>query len=112
MKVQRSDGGRRSDDEKEAQSDGLRQDRRSHVTASLQRAALCFVVGHLYCTLSHCLQYRQRRRPHTRPNRSPLSGNSSVCVCVSAHISVCVWPHLHRNRRVPLIMVCGFVIMT
>lgn len=66
----------------EGQSDGLQQGRHSHVTASLQRAALCFVVGHVCCTLSHCLQHRQRRRPHTRPNHSPLCGSSSVCVCV------------------------------
>lgn len=87
--MQRSDGERqkRSDG---GQSDGLQRGCRSHVMASLQRAALCFVVGHVYSTLSHCLQYRHRRRPHTRANHSPLSGKSSVSVrtflCVFGHV--------------------------
>lgn len=84
-----------SDEVMEGQSDGLQQGRRSHVTASLQRAALCFVVGHVCCTLSHCLQYRQRRRPHTRPNHSPLCGNSFVCVCLATST---------QKEKSPLIM--------
>lgn len=66
----------------EGQGDGSQLGCRSHVTASLQRAALCFVVGHVYCTLSYCLLHRWGRRPHTRRNRSPLSESSCVCVCV------------------------------
>lgn len=109
--MQRSDSGRQNDEGMEGPSDGLQQGHRSHVMASLQRAALCFVVGHVYCTLSHCLQYRQRRRPHTRPNHSPLSGNSCVCVC--AHVRICVYLATSTQKeRSPLIMVCGFIIMT
>lgn len=50
---------------------------------SLQRAALCFVVGHVCCTLSHCLQYRQGG-DHT-PDLTTALYVGIVCVCV--HIS-------------------------
>lgn len=75
-------GWRWIDEEMEGQNDILQRGHHSHAMAPFQRAALCFVVGHVHGTLSYCLQYRQRRRPHTRPNHS---------LYLKIVLYVCVW---------------------
>lgn len=66
------------------QSDGLYLGHGGHVMALLQRAALCFVVGHVCRTLSYCLDQRPWRRPRYGRDHSPLSGGSWVCLCAPA----------------------------
>lgn len=113
VKVQ-CDGWRPSDEEMEGQSDGLQQGRRSHVMASLQRAALCFVVGHVYCTLSHCFCI-DREGGHTPDLTTALYLGIALCVCVCVYecTYVCVFGHIYtESQKSPLIMVYGFIIMT